>query len=194
MALVIAVVTLKGAVGKTTNSIALAEAAAPWAPATVVDTDPLGSAVRWSRLAKAAGRPLRCTVVGYCRGDLPRRLGSVAHGAAVVVIDGPPPAAGSIARAAIEAADLVVMPAPPEMAALDRIAATRVVAAGEQKPAGAVLTMMRPRGGWTASPLWLLSTRGACRCMTPSSPSPVRCSVATVSRQLACWRGTASAC
>ncbi|HET6751583.1 MAG TPA: ParA family protein [Actinomycetes bacterium] len=143
MALVISVALLKGGVGKTTTAVALGEAATVAGPVTIVDTDPMGAAVRWSVLAEEAGKPLSAAVVGFPSADLGKRLGSLTGGAATVVIDAPPPGALSIARAAIQAADLVVIPVPARMADLDRVPATLAVAREAGRRPFAVMTFAR---------------------------------------------------
>lgn len=143
MSLVIAVALLKGGVGKTTTSVALAEAATIAGPVTLIDTDPMGAAVRWSVLAEEAGKPLRASIVGYPTAGLAQRLGPISRDAAVVVIDAPPPGALNIATAAIAAAEIVVMPAPARMADLDRVPATLAIAREHGRRAFAVLTFAR---------------------------------------------------
>jgi chromosome partitioning protein len=143
--LVICVALLKGGVGKTTTAVALAEAAAPGARAMLIDADPMGSAYRWSRLAAESGQPFRSAVVPMPAADLPRRLLAMTRGQEIVVIDAPPPGPGAakIAGGAISTADVVVMPTPPEFAALDRVPATAKEAAEHGVRALAVLTMVR---------------------------------------------------
>ena len=144
MAFVITVALHKGGVGKTTTAVALGEAAAAAGiPVTVIDADPMGSAVRWSALADQAGRPLQATIVGMPVQDIPRRIHSISRDSKVVVIDAPPPGALGIARAAIETADLLVMPCPPNLADLDRVLPTVADAAKAGTPARAVLTQVR---------------------------------------------------
>jgi chromosome partitioning protein len=145
MALVICVLNLKGGVGKTTTAVALAEAASMGAPTILIDADSMGSAYRWSQLAAESGIPLRSTVVPMPAADLPRRVGRDVAGYAAVVIDAPPPGpnALAIASAAVQAADLVVIPTPPEYAALDRVPATFKSCTEHGKRALAVLTMVR---------------------------------------------------
>ncbi|MFF9908769.1 hypothetical protein ACF1HU_35815 [Streptomyces olivaceus] len=125
MAFTVAVIVLKGGAGKTLSSIALTEAAAEsGAAATLVDSDPMGGAVRQAELARESGRPLRATVLGLSTPDLPKRIGSITPGADLVAIDGPPPGALKIAKAAIESADVVLMPCPARPGDLDRVPAT----------------------------------------------------------------------
>ena len=141
MAYVITVALLKGGVSKTTTAIALGEAAALSVPAVIVDTDPMGSLIRWRDLAAADGHPLRAEVIGHAGPNLGRRLVSAARNVQVVVIDTPPPGALDRSREAIAAADLVVMPVPPNLADLDRVLPTVEMAEG--KNIGAVLTQVR---------------------------------------------------
>jgi chromosome partitioning protein len=143
--LVVCVLNLKGGVGKTTTSVALAEAMSLGAQTMLADADSMGSAYRWSQLAAEAGQPLRSTVVPMSVTDLPRRIRAVAGGYAAVVIDAPPPGHDALATAAsaVEAASLVVIPTPPEYAALDRVPATFKQTTGHGKRALAVLTMVR---------------------------------------------------
>ena len=70
MSLVITVALLKGGASKTTTAVALAEAAALSVPVVLVDTDPMGSAIRWAELAESAGSPLRAEVVRQSSTDL----------------------------------------------------------------------------------------------------------------------------
>jgi chromosome partitioning protein len=144
MAFVITAVTFKGGVGKTTTAVAVAEAASVGDdPAVLIDADPMGSAVRWSVLAAEAGQQFRATVIGMPAQDITRRIGRATAGAPVAVLDAPPPGALGIAKGAIEVADVVIMPVPPNGADLDRIPATYAVAVEHGVPAYAVLTMVR---------------------------------------------------
>ena len=62
--MIIAVVNLKGGVGKTISSIALATAASrDGVKVRVIDTDPQGSATTWAAEAEDAGEPLPFPVV-----------------------------------------------------------------------------------------------------------------------------------
>lgn len=144
MAFVITAATFKGGVGKTTTSVALAEAASVGDdPAVLIDADPMGSALRWSVLAAEAGQQFRATVIGLPAQDIARRIGRATSGAPVAVVDAPPPGALGIAKGTIEVADVVIMPCPPNGADLDRIPSTFAVAVEHGVPAYAVLTMVR---------------------------------------------------
>lgn len=140
MPLVVAVSLFKGGVGKTTTSLALAEAAATAGlDTTLVDTDPMGAAMRWAALAEAAGQPLLATVVGHSSATLARRLSTLIAGAGFVVIDAPPPGA----QAAIDTANVVVIPVPARMADLDRVPATLDAARHNGHQVLAVMTFAR---------------------------------------------------
>jgi chromosome partitioning protein len=146
--LVISVALLKGGVSKTTTALALAEAAAMSVPVVIIDTDPMGSMIRWAELAAAAGASLRSTVVSLPVTDLTRHFPSAARGAAVVVIDTPPPGALNIARQAVEVAHRIVMPVPPQLADLDRVPATVKIASGNGTPR----RQRSPRGEYPSMP------------------------------------------
>lgn len=141
--LVITIACLKGGVGKTTTAVALAEAATVAGAVTLIDTDPMGAAVRWSVLAEEAGKPLTASVVGYPSASLARRLDALTRGSAAVIIDTPPPGALTIATAAIEAASVVIVPTAARMADLDRVPATLDLARQAGARAFAVLTFAR---------------------------------------------------
>jgi chromosome partitioning protein len=145
MALIVTCLNLKGGVGKTTTAVALAEAAALGARTLLIDADSMGSAFRWSQLAAESGQALHSTVVPMRAGDLPRRINAASRGYAAVIIDAPPPQEHALTTAGevITAADLVLIPTPPEYAALDRVPATLKSAAEHGTPALAVLTMVR---------------------------------------------------
>jgi cellulose biosynthesis protein BcsQ len=141
--LVITVALLKGGVGKSTVAVTLAELASHGGNVTVIDMDPMASAYRWSRLAAESGTPLRSTVVPRADKSLSKNLGAAALGADIVVIDAPPPGDLALGRAAIEAADYVVIPCTPELAALDRVPATVDIATDAGKRYRVLLTMVR---------------------------------------------------
>jgi len=100
----------KGGVGKTTLSLHLAHRfCLSGARVLVVDADPQGSARDWLE-ARESVAPF--VVVGLDRPTIHRDIGKLREDYDVVVIDSPPRVT-DIARSAILAADLVVIPVQP---------------------------------------------------------------------------------
>jgi chromosome partitioning protein len=111
--MIVALLNQKGGVGKTTLALHLAGVwATQGARVLVVDADPQGSALDWSEQRGREGLARLFTVVGLARDLLHRELPDIASGYDRVVIDGPPRVTG-IARSALLAADLVLIPATP---------------------------------------------------------------------------------
>lgn len=111
--MIVALLNQKGGVGKTTLALHIAGV---WASRSrrvlVIDADPQGSALDWSERRGREGLSHLFGVIGLARDMLHRELPAVSQGYDHVVIDGPPRVAG-IARSALVAADLVVIPAQP---------------------------------------------------------------------------------
>lgn len=121
-----ALVHTKGGVAKTTSAMFLAAAAARRGISTqVLDADPQGSATSWSQRAAAAATPVPFPVTPVEADDL-RGLASLAD--ELVIIDTPPGTAPAI-DAAIDAADLVIIPTGPRSADIDRVWPTLDIAA-----------------------------------------------------------------
>ena len=111
--MIVALLNQKGGVGKTTLALHLAGVwATQGASVLVVDADPQGSALDWSEQRGREGLARLFTVVGLARDLLHRELPDIASAYDRVVIDGPPRVTG-IARSALLAADLVLIPATP---------------------------------------------------------------------------------
>ena len=106
---VISLLNQKGGVGKTTLSLHLATALARTNRVLLVDADPQHSALDWSaqREKKAL---LSC--IGLPKPTLHRDIAALGVGYDWVVIDGPP-RVNELARSAIAASDLVVIPVQP---------------------------------------------------------------------------------
>lgn len=113
----------KGGVGKTTLSLHLAhQLTFGGARVLLIDADPQGSARDW---LQAREEPAPFTVVGLDRPTIHRDIDRLTHDYDAVVIDSPPRVT-DIARSAILAADLIVIPVQPSP--LDVWAAQETVA------------------------------------------------------------------
>lgn len=137
----IAVISQKGGAGKTTLAIHLAAAAhEAGRVALIVDTDPQATASQW-----AAWREDRAPEV--IDSPPPRLAAKVAaaraQGAELIVID-TPPHADSAARAAMELADLVLIPCRPSAFDLVAIQTTAKLVQLLRKPAFVVFTAGAP--------------------------------------------------
>lgn len=107
---VIAILNQKGGVGKTTLAVHLATALARKKRSVILlDADPQGSALDWA--AARQGNPL-FPVVGLPKSSIHKELPTLASNYDIVVIDGPP-RVYDVARSAIMAADLVLVPVQP---------------------------------------------------------------------------------
>lgn len=108
--MIIGLLNQKGGVGKTTLSISLAaELTRTGARVLLLDADPQGSALDWA--AARQGDPM-FSVVGLPRATIHREIAVVGQGYDHIIIDGPPRVT-DLARSAILASDLVVIPVQP---------------------------------------------------------------------------------
>ncbi|MGZ8249740.1 MAG: ParA family partition ATPase [Methylomagnum sp.] len=108
--MIIALLNQKGGVGKTTLAVHIAQALARLGNRVLlVDADPQGSALDWS--ANRPDNPL-FPVVGLPKPNLHRELPAIADGKDYILIDGPP-RVNELARAAIMASDVVLIPVQP---------------------------------------------------------------------------------
>jgi chromosome partitioning protein len=112
--MIIALLNPKGGVGKTTVATHLASGLASNAQSDVflVDADPQGSALDWSERRALIGSPRRFGIVGLARETLHQEVPQIARKVRHVIIDGPPRVT-ALARSAILAADLVLVPVQP---------------------------------------------------------------------------------
>jgi len=107
---IIGVLNQKGGVGKTTLAVNIAAALARTGKRVLlIDADPQGSALDWA--AAREGDPL-FAVVGLPKPSIHKELALVGEGYDVVVIDGPPRVT-DLARSAIMASDIVLIPVQP---------------------------------------------------------------------------------
>ena len=108
--MVISVLNQKGGVGKTTIAIHVATALAQRGHnVLLVDADPQGSALDWSASREAESL---FPVIGLPTKSLHKQIPTHAAHYDVIVIDGPP-RVNEIARSAIIAADIVLIPVQP---------------------------------------------------------------------------------
>jgi chromosome partitioning protein len=137
----IAIISQKGGAGKTTLAIHLAAAAQDaGAVALIVDTDPQATASQWA--AWRGDRPPE--VIDSPPPRLAAKLDAArGQGAQVIVID-TPPHADSAARAAVEAADLVLIPCRPSAFDLSAIQTSAKLVQLLRKPAYVVFTAGSP--------------------------------------------------
>jgi len=107
---VIAFLNQKGGVGKTTLAVGIATFLSRLGHRVLlIDADPQGSALDWA--AARAGDPM-FPVVGLPRATIHREIDQIGADYDYVVIDGPPRVT-DLARSAIMAAHLVVVPVQP---------------------------------------------------------------------------------
>lgn len=108
--MIISVLNQKGGVGKTTLSVNIAaQLAAEGKRVMLLDADPQGSSLDWAAAREAAS----CfTVVGLPRATLHKEISKFVQDYDHIIIDGPPRVT-DLARSAIMAADVVLIPVQP---------------------------------------------------------------------------------
>ena len=111
--MIIALLNQKGGVGKTTLATHLAgELTRNGRSVVLVDADPQGSALDWSQRRKEATLPRLFGVMGLPRETLHQEAPDLARNVDYVIIDGAPRVT-ALARSALLAADLVLIPVQP---------------------------------------------------------------------------------
>ena len=164
----IAVVNLKGGVGKTTAAILIATATRQLGhTVTVLDMDTQGSATDWARIADEDGTPLPFEI----RPANHASLRSYKPTTDFTVID-TPPTDPSVVDAAVKVADLIIVPTPPGFMDTDRTWSTVEVTA-TQVPTYVLLSRFDGRTNDAADFASLLDERGVGRFETviPASVS-----------------------
>lgn len=110
MALVIGLLNQKGGVGKTTLAVHIADEISRRNHRTLlIDADQQGSALDWGA---ARAEDAVFSIVGLPRPTIHREIERLGQGYDVVVIDGPP-RVYEVARSAIMASDIVLIPVQP---------------------------------------------------------------------------------
>jgi chromosome partitioning protein len=151
MASIITLAQRKGGAGKTTLA---AHLAAGWAVSgrrvAVLDVDPQRSLSQWVEIRRQAqgGGDVGFTAIAVSGWKLGLELDRLRRDHDVILIDSPPHAEMD-SRAAIRAADLVVVPVQPSPMDLWATQATLDVARAENRPALLVLNRVAPRARLT---------------------------------------------
>ena len=139
---IITIAMQKGGVGKSTLVRSLAVAAArDGLSVLILDMDAQQSVSQWGE-RREAEMPV---VVFSTENELPRRL-EQANGAADLVIIDTPPARSTEAPAAVEIADLVLIPTTPDVEPLEQMPRTLRLCRGFDRPVWAVINMANPTG------------------------------------------------
>lgn len=108
--MILGLLNQKGGVGKTTLAINIAASLArSGSRVLLIDADPQGSALDWAAARKE--KPL-FSVVGLPRPTVHKEIGQIGLGYDHIVIDGPPRVT-DLARSAIMASDVVLIPVQP---------------------------------------------------------------------------------
>jgi len=139
---IITIAMQKGGVGKSTLVRSLAVSAArEGLSVLILDMDAQQSVSQWGE-RREAEMPV---VVFSTENELPRRL-EQAKGAADLVIIDTPPARSTEAPAAVEIADLVLIPTTPDVEPLEQMPRTLRLCRGFDRPVWAVINMANPTG------------------------------------------------
>lgn len=112
---VVAMLNQKGGVGKTTLSVHLATALASTGRVLLIDADPQHSALDWAAQRSentTADTNRAFTVMGLPKPTLHREIPALRANYEWIVIDGPP-RVNELARSAIAASDLILIPIQP---------------------------------------------------------------------------------
>lgn len=137
----IAIISQKGGAGKTTLALHLAAAAHDAGRiALIIDTDPQATASQWAAWRQDAPPEVIDSPPPRLAAKIEAAKG---QGAEMIVID-TPPHADSAARAAVEVADLVLIPCRPSAFDLSAIQTTAKLVQLLRKPAFVVFTAGSP--------------------------------------------------
>ena len=138
----IAVVNLKGGVGKTITSVHVAANLGRHSSTVLIDADPQGSAESWAAMCPElpyTTKSLGLTTIGS---HLPSATESFQH----VVIDTPPGDTG-IVRSAVQFCSTVLLPVQPTLQDLNRLRPTLELIAAAGNDADLLILLTRVRTG-----------------------------------------------
>lgn len=138
----IAVVNLKGGVGKTITSVHVATNLGRRASTVLIDADPQGSAASWAALCPELPFTTRSLAVSTIGSRLPNETAGFEH----VVID-TPPGDPSIVRSAVQFASTVIVPVQPTAQDLNRLRPTLELMAASGHDPDLFIVLTRVRGG-----------------------------------------------
>lgn len=155
---IIALVSQKGGVGKTTlaGHLAVEAEKAGAGPVALLDTDPQGSLAAWWNTRKAETPLFASAEIANLRPQLAALAG---EGIKLVIIDTPPAITENI-RAVVQAADLVVIPTRPSPHDLRAVGATVDLVETARKPMVFVVNGAAPRAKITGDAAVALSQHG----------------------------------
>lgn len=141
--MIIGVVNIKGGVGKTTSSLAIATAASRnGLKVSVMDTDPQGSATLWAQAAEDAGDQLPFPVMSRNQAEIRRmRERRPDRDDELIVIDTPPN--GAVVDEVIRTADFVVIPTLSSPIDLQQTMLTAAQCQDSGKDYGVLIVMAR---------------------------------------------------
>ncbi len=132
---------LKGGVGKTTTTVHLGTVLAHRGPTLIGDADAQGSTTRWIQDAQAEDPDMPADVVVCPWPNLDERLARTKANYEFIVLDTPTTGDKKIVEAAMRAADLVIIPCPAAVLAVDQLIATVALAREVGTPYKVLLTM-----------------------------------------------------
>lgn len=140
--MIITLANVKGGSGKTTAAMHLAAALhQEGTPVVAIDADAQGSSIRWAGKARKAQEPLPFSVESLATKQLVWKLDEITAGRTAVIDCGPGDA--DIITAAIDVADVVVIPANASEDDIDQAAVTIEQCRASDIPSGVLLSRIR---------------------------------------------------
>ena len=158
---VLAIVSQKGGVGKTTLATSLAvEATTRGHKTTIFDLDPQASASFWMDMRAEQSMGIATVVAAR----LPHFLKAAKEGGAELLIIDTPPFSKDVAHEAAAVADFVLMPTRPAILDLNALTQTIKTLRAVETPFSAVLTFCPPQGREVEDTATAIAEMGATVC------------------------------